>query len=154
MVDIENKIIKTKDIQKSMAEYANDNQVSPQECTFTINRVDTYVKESATDEFILIAKDILNQYTDKHRILNEHIEFNQIYTITAKKLKNNGLKLNYEIVLGDNATHPKIIIKSDSKIPYKKYAPKDMLLLLYAELNKIKASNSILINIFDKLTGH
>ncbi len=150
MVDIENKIIKTKDIQKSMAEYANDNQVSPQECTFTINRVDTYVKESATDEFILIAKDILNQYTDKHRILNEHIEFNQIYTITAKKLKNNGLKLNYEIVLGDNATHPKIIIKSDSKIPYKKYAPKDMLLLLYAELNKIKASNSILINIFDE----
>ncbi len=150
MVDIENKIIKTKDIQKSIAEYANDNQVSPQECTFTINRVDTYVKESATDEFILIAKDILNQYTDKHRILNEHIEFNQIYTITAKKLKNNGLKLNYEIVLGDNATHPKIIIKSDSKIPYKKYAPKDMLLLLYAELNKIKASNSILINIFDE----
>ena len=150
MAEIKNKVVKTKDIQKSMAMYATDNQVSLNECTFSINRVDTYIKESATDEFILIAKDILNQYTDKDRILNEHIEFNQVYTITAKKLKNNGLKLNYEIVLGDNATHPKITIKNDSKIPYKKYAPKDMLLLLYTELNKIKASNSILVNIFDE----
>ena len=150
MSEIEKKVIKTKDIQKSMAIYAADNQVGLDECTFSINKVDTYIKESATGEFILIAKDILNQYTDKDRILNEHIEFNQVYTITAKKLKNNGLKLNYEIVLGDNATHPKITIKSDSKIPYKKYAPKDMLLLLYTELNKIKASNSILVNIFDE----
>ncbi len=150
MSETENKVIKTKDIQKSMALYATDNQVGLDECTFSINRVDTYIKESATDEFILIAKDILNQYTDKDRILNEHIEFNQVYTITAKKLKNNSLKLNYAIVLGDNATHPKITIKSDSKIPYKKYAPKEMLLLLYTELNKIKASNSILVNIFDE----
>jgi len=150
MAEIVNKVIKTKDIQKSMAIYATDNLTALEECTFSINRVETYVKESATDEFILIAKDILNQYIDKDRILNEHIEFNQVYTITAKKLKNNGLKLNYEIVLGDNATHPKITIKSNSKIPYKKYAPKDMLLLLYTELNKIKASNSILVNIFDE----
>ena len=150
MSEIQNKVIKTKNIQKSMAIFATDNQVALDECTFSINKVDTYIKESATDEFILIAKEILNQYTDKDRILNEHIEFNQVYTITAKKLKNNGLKLNYEIVLGDNATHPKITIKSDSKIPYKKYAPKDMLLLLYTELNKIKASNSILVNIFDQ----
>ena len=150
MVEIANKVIKTKDIQKSMAIYATDNLITLEECTFSINKVDTYVKDSATNEFILVGKDILNQYTDKDRILNEHIEFNQVYTITAKKLKNNGLKLNYEIILGDNATHPKITIKSDSKIPYKKYVPKDMLLLLYTEINKIKASNSILVNIFDE----
>ena len=150
MGEIEKKVIKTKDIQKSMAIYAADNLTTIEECTFSINNVDTYIKESATGEFILIAKDILNQYTDKDRVLNEHIEFNQVYTITAKKLKSNNLKLNYEIILGDNATHPKITIKSDSKIPYKKYAPKDMLLLLYTELNKIKASNSILVNIFDE----
>lgn len=149
MAEIKNKVIKTKDIQKSMAIYAADNLTALEECTFIINKVDTYVKESATGEFILVAKNILDQYLDKDKILNEHIEFNQVYTITAKKLANNGLKLNYEIVLGDNATHPKITIKSDSKIPYKNYAPKDMLLLLYSELNKIKASNSILVNIFD-----
>ena len=150
MGEIEKKVIKTKDIQKSLAAYAFDNSTNIEECTFYINKVETYVKESATDEFILVAKEILNQYTDKERILNEHIEFNQVYTITAKKLNKNGLNLNYEIVLGDNATHPKITIKSDSKIPYKKYAPKDMLLLLFAELNKIKAAHSILVNIFDE----
>jgi len=150
MSDTKPKVIKTKDIQKSLAKYAADNSLTVQECTFSINKVETYVKESATDEFILIAKDILSQYADKERILNEHIEFNQVYTITAKKFKNNGLNLNYEIILGDNATHPKITIKSDSKIPNKKYPPKDLLVLLYTELNKIKASNSILVNIFDE----
>ena len=150
MAEIEKKVIKTKDVQKSMAEYAADNLVTLEECTFSINKVETYVKESTTNEFIFVAKDILSEYTDKDKILNEHIEFNQIYTITAKKLKNSGLKLNYTIVLGDNATHPKITIKSDSKIPYKQYPPKDMLLLLYTELNKIKVLNSILINIFDE----
>lgn len=131
MSEVQKRVIKTKDIQKSMAIYAADNLTTPEECTFSINRIDTYIKESATNEFILIAKDILNQYMDKDRILNEHIEFNQVYTITAKKLKPNSLKLNYEILLGDNATHPKITIKIDSKIPYKEYAQKEMLLLLH-----------------------
>ena len=150
MVEVENRVIKTKKVEESLNKFASENSITLQECTFSINKIDTYVKESATDEFILVTKDILSQYLDKDKILNEHIEFNQVYTITAKKLKNNGLKLNYEIVLGDNATHPKITIKSDSKIPYKKYAPKDLLLLLYTELNKIKVSNSILVNIFDE----
>ena len=73
MSDIEPKVIKTKDIQKSLAKYAADNSLTIEECTFSINKVETYVKESATDEFILIAKDILSQYADKERILNENI---------------------------------------------------------------------------------
>ena len=150
MSDIEPKAIKTKDIQKSLAKYAADNSLSVEECTFSINKIDTYIKESATDEFILISKDILSHYMNKERILNEHIEFNQVYTITARQKKASSLELNYEIVLGDNATHPKITIKSNSKIPYKKYPPKDLLVRLFRELNKIKASNSILINMFDE----
>jgi len=150
MSEVKTKVIKTKDVQASMAEYADENSISVEECDFSINNIDTYVKDNSTDDFIQVSKDVLKQYAVKDRILNEHIEFKQFYTITAKKLKNSSFKLNYTIVLGDNVTHPKIVIKSNSKIPYKKYAPKDMLRLLYAELNKIKISNSILINIFDE----
>ncbi len=150
MAEIEAELIKTTNIQNSMIKYAFENEVTLQECDFSIKKVETHIKESATDEFILASQEILNNYADRDRILNEHIEFTQGYIIVAKKLKNIGLKLNYEIVLGDNATHPSIIIKSNSKIPYKKHAPKDILRLLFAELNKIKASNSILINIFDE----
>ena len=133
-----------------MIKYASENSLNLQECDFSIKQIETYIKENSTAEFILVSKDLLEEYTDKERISNEHIEFNQVYTIAVKKLKNSTLKLNYEIVLGDNATHPKITIKRDSKIPYKNYTPKDMLRLLYQEINKIKVFNSILINIFDE----
>ncbi len=150
MLKKEAKIIKTKNIQKSMIKYASENSLNLQECDFSIKQIETYIKENSTAEFILVSKDLLEEYTDKERISNEHIEFNQVYTIAVKKLKNSTLKLNYEIALGDNATHPKITIKRDSKIPYKNYTPKDMLRLLYQEINKIKVFNSILINIFDE----
>ena len=150
MNEMEQKLIKTKSILESMKMYAADNNTTVQECDFSINSVDTYIKESATDEFILISKENLALYTDKDRILNEHIEFNQVYTITAKKRKSSSFELNYEVLLGENATHPKILIRSDSKIPYKKHSPKEILMRLFTEFNKIKAYNAILINIFDE----
>ena len=107
MLETQAKLIKTKNIQKSLIKYASDNELTLLECDFSIKKVDTYVKESASDEFILISNELLKEYTDKDRILNEHIEFNQVYTIVAKKLKKSSLKLNYEILLGENATHPK-----------------------------------------------
>ena len=150
MSEMEQKVIKTKNILNSMREYAADNDTTVQECDFSINKVDTYVNDSATNEFVLVSKDILHQYTDRDRILNEHIEFNQVYTITAKKRKNSSFKLNYEVVLGENVTHPKISIKSDSKIPYQKHPPKEILMRLFTEINKVKVYNSLLINIFDE----
>ncbi len=150
MSEIETKVIKTKNILASMTQYASENSTTLEECDFSINKIETYIKDSSTDEFSLISKELLQPYTDRDRISNEHIEFNQVYTISARGLKKSSFKLEYEIVLGNNATHPKIIIKSSSKIPYKKYTPKDMLRLLYQEINKIKISNSILINIFDE----
>lgn len=150
MAEIEKKVVKTKNIQESLNEYATENFITLDECDFSIKQIDTYVKDNAVGDFTLISKEILDQYIDKERILNEHIEFNQLYTITLKHSKEKILKLNYEVSLGEHASHPKIILKSDSVIPYKKYAPKDMLRLIYAEFNKIKVSNSILINIFDE----
>ncbi|MEA3371595.1 MAG: hypothetical protein U9Q40_09680 [Campylobacterota bacterium] len=150
MLHIEKKVVKTKDIQVSLREYADANLIPLDECDFTLKQVDNYVKDSANNAFALISKETLSQYTDKDKILNEHIEFNQLPTVILKHSKEKTLKLNYEISLGEHASHPKIILKSDSIIPYKKYAPKDMLRLIYAEFNKIKVLNSILINIFDE----
>jgi len=147
---IEKKVVKTKNIEESLNEYATQNAISLQECDFSINKIDTYIKDNALSDFTLVNKEILSQYLDRERILNEHIEFNQLYTITIKHSKEKILNLNYEINFGKHASHPKIILKSDSTIPYKKYLPKDMLRLIYMEFNKIKINNSIIINIFDE----
>jgi len=150
MLIVEKKTVKTKNIQESINKYATEHSIPEEECDFSINQVDTYIKDNAIHDFTLVKKEILNKYIDKNKILNEHIEFNQIYTITLTHLTEKTLKLNYEITLGKYASHPKIVIKNNSKIPYKKYAPKDMLRLIYAEFNKIKIYNSMLINILDE----
>lgn len=150
MAEIEKKVVKTKNIQESLQEYATENAITLNECDFSINQINTYIKDNALSDFTLVSKEILSQYLDQDRILNEHIEFNQLYTITLRHSKEKTLKLNYEISLGKHASHPKIILKTDSIIPYKKYAPKDMLRLIYSEFNKIKVYNSILVNILDE----
>ncbi len=149
---VEKKLLKTKNIEQSLKDYAEENSLSVEDCDFNIHKVDSYVKESTTNDFSIVSKDTLKTYTNKEKILNEHIEFNQVYTISinTKEKDKKALGLNYELVLGKYISHPKLILKSDSKIPYKKYKPLDILRLIYTELNKIKAYHSMVIHILDE----
>lgn len=141
--------VRTRNIKKAMREYISENKIALSECDFTINSVETYVKDVMNDKFRLSNEDLNLQYSDKNKILNEHVEFRQIYNISINKMAKRDLILNYSIDFGEHSDHPKIIIDPDSEIPYKSYQPKELYLLIFQEINKIKAENSILINLFD-----
>ncbi|QOP46245.1 flagellar assembly protein A [Sulfurimonas paralvinellae] len=143
-------LIKTKHIKDALQRYATDNLIPLSECDFTINKVDTLVKNARNHEFEHYTKERLEEYLNPETILNEHVEFTQIYTITAMQKDTQEMDLLYTIDYGRYATHPTLILSPKSKIPYKRYAPSDTLKLLYRELNKIKAANEILIGIFDE----
>ena len=142
------KKVKTKNVFDAIQTYADENLVSVRNCDFTINHTATYIKTYANTEFLLFNEDI--SLLTREKILNEHIEFEQIYDISIKQRSEFTLRLNYHIDYGDFSTHPRIIIKHDSVIPYKTNRPKETYLLLLNEINKIKVQNKILINIFDK----
>jgi len=142
-------LIKTKHIKDALTRYATDNLIPLSECDFKLHKVDTLVKNSRNHEFEHYTKDRLAEYLDKDKIINEHVEFAQIYTITAMQRTAQELELIYSIDFGKYATHPKLILSPKSSIPYKLYKPVELLKLLYRELNKIKAMNNILIQLFD-----
>ena len=150
MPKIDKKVIKTRYIEEALKTYAQDNLIPLSECDFVINRVDMYIKSNASKSFELYSKDIQEQYRDKKKILNEHIEFHQLYTITAMPKEKTEIELEYTIDFSKFYTHPKLILSPESKIPYKSYKPVDLLKILFRECNKIKAYNKILINIFDE----
>jgi len=150
MPHIENKIIKTRYIEEALNTFAEENLISPSQCDFIINKVDTYIKSNANESFELYSKEAQEQYKNKTKILNEHIEFHQLYTITATKKEKMECELEYTIDYSKFFTHPVLILSPDSQIPYKTLKPIDLLKKLFREFNKIKAYHKILINIFDE----
>ena len=143
-------LIKTKHIKDALSNYATDNLIPLSECDFTLHKIETLVKNSRNHEFEHYTKERLKEYLDKDKIINEHVEFTQIYTITAMQRETQELELLYSIDYGKYATHPKLILSPESKIPYKLYKPLELLKLLYKEFNKIKVYNNILIQLFDE----
>lgn len=151
MNEIKAKKVRTGNIEKVIQKYALENSIKESECDFTINSIEYRIKDTMHTDFQDIDESVLSKYCDKDKILNEHIQFQQIFVVTVKKELEPKIRLNYTIEYGEFSTHPKIIINPDSKIPYKSFKPKELYFLLATELNKIKAKNNILLNIFDEL---
>ncbi len=149
VICLDSKKIKTRNIANSILKLANENDSEVSEYTFNINSVDTYIKTVANNDFVLYNEDIHNYFENHDKIINEHAEFQQIYTITVKKTSKRTIELKYTIKYSDSNVSAVIILDPDSKIPYKRYQAKEIYLLLLKELNKIKAENNILIKIFD-----
>jgi len=150
MAEIQKQTLKTKEIKKALALYANENFIPLNECDFRLLSSVTSIKGNADEDYFIVKNDILKSYLDKKRILNEHITFMQNYNIEIFHQKECQLKLEYTINFGTFSSHPKIVISPKSHIPYKLFTPKELLNLLFKELNKIKASHKILVNIFDE----
>lgn len=147
-------IIKTNDIKKSLQKYAHKHEMAIDICDFSIKKTTNYIKTSADEDFVLFNENIKETYKTDEDILNEHVEFQQLYTIHIFRKKNYEIRLKYTIELGEFADHPKIVIDPKSIIPYKTRNKREVLILLVKEINKIKAKNKILINIFDdKMTS-
>ncbi|PHQ64822.1 MAG: hypothetical protein COB99_07470 [Sulfurimonas sp.] len=150
MSEIKNRVIKTKNIKNSMTTFASDNFIPLNECDFEIQKTATYIKTSFDDEFRLFNEDINEHYKDEQDMINQRVEFQQVYTIIAKQPIEMEMKLNYSLEMGEFACNPKLILHPDSHILYKTHKPKETFRLLLKETNKIKAKNGILINLFDE----
>jgi hypothetical protein len=144
------KKFKTKNINATINKYAAENELSPLEFSFGLNHVDTYIKTVAESSFVLYNEDINHYFSNPEKMINEHVEIKQMYTITVKKSSKKIIKLNYSIDFSSDNTTPAIILHPESLIPYKNYQPKEIYILLLKEINNIKAANSILVNIFDE----
>lgn len=150
MICLLTKKIKTKNIVASINKFAAENDCSPLEFSFNINGVDTYIKTTADDDFVLYNEDAMGYYGNHEKMVNEHVRIKQIYAITIKQHPKRLIKLNYNINFSDNSASAAIILHPESQIPYKQYQPKEIYLLLLKEFNNIKATNGILINVFDE----
>lgn len=141
---------KTKNIIASINKFASENNASALEFSFKIDGIETYIKTISDDEFKLYSEDTLGYYTNHEKMVDEHVRLKQIYSITIQQSPKRIIKLNYNIDFSDNNATPSIILHPESQIPYKKYQPKEIYLLLLRELNNIKAASGILVNIFDE----
>ncbi|MFA5460641.1 MAG: flagellar assembly protein A [Sulfurimonas sp.] len=149
MICLLTKRFKTKNISATINKYALENECSPLEFTFNINSIETYIKTVSQKDFLLYNEDILKYYNNPQKMVNEHVEIKQIFLITVKQLQKNIIKLDYSIEFSPNQESVHIILYPESLIPYKKYQPKEIYLLLLKEFNNIKALNNVLVNIFD-----
>ncbi|WP_229855254.1 flagellar assembly protein A [Candidatus Sulfurimonas marisnigri] len=149
MTYLHNKKIKTKNINNSIGKFATEHLLKTSEYEFNINQVDTYIKTISDDDFLLYKDDPKNYYNDKNKLINEHVQFQQFYIITIKAPVKCILDLDYTIKYTNNNSSAFMVLNPDSHIPYKTYKPKEIYLLLLKEVNKIKAQNKILVNIFD-----
>jgi hypothetical protein len=150
MAKILSEKIKTKNIKSAIEEFAKNNSLKLSMCDFKLSNVETYLRDNAEKEFKLLNQDIKEEYSDKQRVVNEHTEFFQYYDIIVYEQTKCKIKLKYTLEFGEYSTNPKIIISPQSHIPYQLYKPKELLSLLFRELNKIKAKHSIIIGLFDE----
>lgn len=143
------KKIKTINIKAAMQKIANENGVELNKLFLNVISSDTLIKTVSLSDFVLYNEDIKGYYSDKEKMINEHIELKQSHTLVVKDVPLSPISLKYTIEPSNNYTHPSIIIYPESKIPYQTYEPKELYRLLLNELNNIKAYNGFLINLFD-----
>jgi len=142
-------MIKTKDIKKSLADFSVKHAIPLFKCSYSIEHLSSYIKTVNDDDFRLFNENLSEHYKDKEELINQHVELNQIYTISITPYKEKILNLKYSLDIEKNSYHPKIIISPESHIPYKKLKAQETFNLLVDEINKIKAENNILIDVFD-----
>lgn len=149
MCEVKSVTIKTKNINESIDKFCLENDLENEFCDFKIKKIETYIKDYADKEFKLFNEDLKEHLKDTNKVLNEHIELTQSYEILIAKVTQCKIKLKYKVQFGAQSSHPVIIISPQSHIPYKLYQPRELLTLIYKEINKIKARNNILLNIYD-----
>ena len=96
MDDERSNIIKTKNIKKSLQEYASSHNMAYSNITFSLRAIKTYIKTNKNTAFQLFNENVNEIYHDKEKIISNHLEFKQIYVIkgTSKNSLNLDLSTN------------------------------------------------------------
>lgn len=140
----------SKNIVQSIKEYAQKHNLEKKKLDFKLLGLQTYFKTCHHESFVKFHDQYKKEYADNNKIINDHARFIQIYKINILPKKQQELELVYRLELGEFSTHPIMVISPKSQLPMTEITEQEMLKLLYTQINKIKAYNKILINLFSE----
>lgn len=146
--------VKTKNILNSLKKYAKANAISLDAVDFKILKVESKIRTIHEKDYFHYNENIQTYYDSDEKTINEHVEFKQIYVIEMFQQIGCEIMLDYKIEYNEFKTKVNIIISKDSIIPSKHYKIKDLYRLITSEVNKIKAKEGILLNLYDKAYIH
>ncbi len=146
--------VKTKNILNSLQKYAKNHALSLSAIDFKILSIESYIKTIHEKEFFHFNENIQEHYATDEKIINEHVEFKQLYIIEIFEKVNFDIVIHYEIEYNEFKTKVNIIISKDSIIPNKYSKIKDLYRVITSEFNKIKAKEGILLNLYDEAYIH
>lgn len=145
---IEKDIIHTKSILSSIKEYASEQGYALAKLDFTLMGVQTYFKTCNFEAFIKFHDGYKEEYSSKEKLIKDHTRFLQIYKIKVHPKIKKKIHLVYRIEKGEFSSYPIMVISPESRLPLDDISAQDMLKLLYTQLNKIKAKNKMMVNLF------
>ncbi len=142
------KIISTRYIQRTLKEFAAEHHYKHSSLDFTLVGVQTYFKSCHHESYIKFHDNYKKEYKDPKKLIDDRVEFIQLYKIKIHSKKKSELNLKYTLERGEFSTYPMMIISPDSEIPTAKYGEVELLKLIYTQVNKIKALNRFMVNLF------
>ena len=143
------KPIQTSNIKEALRQFASDSFTPLEECDFILHGVMTYIKTCHMETFAKYTDRFKEQYADPKRLISDRVVFRQIYKISLLQQHNDILQLNYSIDSGPHHTQPLLLLRSDSRIPFERFKPQELFLMLVKEINKIKALHGMLVGMFN-----
>lgn len=142
------KAVVTKDVKSIVQGFASDTITPLKQCDFKLHGISTYIKTCHMDGFGKMTDPHKERYADADALLNDRVIFQQLYKITPFKIEKCTLNLDYTINKGEFNTHPVLMLKPTSVIPFQLHKPQQLFALLVQEFNKIKAMHGMLIGLF------
>ena len=143
-----NKLVSTKNIQRTLKEFATEHHYKLSSLDFTLLGVQTYFKNYQHKSFVKFHDNYKKEYKNPKKLIDDHVEFIQLYKIKIHAQKESELKLVYSLERGEFSTYPIMVISPDSQLPIANNSELELLKLVYNEINKIKAYNKLMVNTF------
>lgn len=147
---VNKEIIHTKSPLASVKEYATEHGYPYEKLDYTLLGLQTYFKTCHHQAFVKFHEGYKDEYRSPDKLIKDNARFLQIYKIKVHPKKKKKIHLVYRIEKGEFSTYPIMIISPDSSLPLLEIDEKEMLKLLYSELNKIKSKHKMMVNLFSE----
>jgi len=136
-------VVKTSNVSHSLQEISKKYNIGISSLDFDILEVDTYVKLSKDNDFVLIDEQTIELIEQKNLLLDEHVEIKQSYEIKVKKFRfEDNFELVGKMVVDKELTHAKYLVSPSSLLVYDELLE----LKLFDELKKKKLRSGMLID--------
>lgn len=143
-------LIKTFDINDSVAKFCSNHSIKRAECNFNLTKVITFYKSYEMETFAPVNEIIAEKFDDKQMLIQDKIIFRELYHIELCSENLRVFNFHFRLMFDKYSINPKLLILPTSIFPTATYTKNAFAKLLYQEIRKIKAKHKILINLFSK----